>query len=168
MDDTIRSAFAPLIGLPCWNVERGQGSILSFEFGSPRLFVREPYVSTSSSAKLREAAARRVVKPIGEWNFFVFCCHWRIVNRKEVLADDDRPHAQIEAAAKVVDGQRLMAFTLDAAARQAVFSFDLGATLTTWPHEAGDDEQWSLYLPDDCILTYRADGLFSLSAADER
>ncbi|QRE74155.1 hypothetical protein [Methylobacterium aquaticum] len=168
MADAITTAFAPLIGLPCWGVERGQGSILSFEFGSPRLFVREPYASTSSFAKLREAAARRIVKPVGEWNLFVFCCHWRIVNRGEVLADDDRPHSQIEAAAQAMDGQRLTAFALDTASRHAVFSFDLGATLTTWPYEADDDEQWSLYLPDERVLTHRADGVFSVSDADER
>lgn len=166
MDDAIRTAFAPLIGLPCWAVERGQGSILSFEFGAPRLFVREPYASTSSSAKLREAAARRIVKPVGEWNLFVFCCHWRIVDRGEILADDDCPHAQIEAAAQVVGGQKLTALTLDSLSRRTRFSFDLGATLTTWPYEENDEEQWSLSLPDRHVLTYRADGLASLGAGD--
>ncbi|WP_162596293.1 hypothetical protein [Methylobacterium sp. 17Sr1-1] len=168
MDDAVTTAFAPLIGLPCWSVERGQGSILSLEFGSPRLFVREPYVSTSSSPRLRELAARRIVKPVGEWNLFVFCCHWRLIAYGQVLADDDSPPAQIEAAARTMDGQRLTAFTLDTTSRQAVFSFDLGASLTTWPCEGNDEEQWSLYLPAKRILTYRADGLVSLGAADEK
>ena len=168
MDDAITTVFAPLIGLPCWGVERGQGSILSFEFGSPRLFVREPYVSTASSAKLRRSAAQRGVKPVGEWNLFVFCCHWRIVTSGEIPADDDSTSAGIEAAAQAMDGQRLTAFALDAASRQAAFSFDLGASLTTWPCEVNDEEQWSLYLPAKRILTYRTDGLVSLGAADEK
>ncbi|KMO20221.1 hypothetical protein [Methylobacterium indicum] len=168
MDDAITTVFAPLIGLPCWGVERGQGSILSFEFGSPRLFAREPYVSTASSAKLRRSAAQRVVKPVGEWNLFVFCCHWRIVTSGEIPADDDSTSAGIEAAAQAMDGQRLTAFALDAASRQAAFSFDLGARLTTWPYETNDDEQWSLYMPGERVLTYHADGLASLGATDVR
>jgi hypothetical protein len=122
MDDTTTTTVASLIGLPCWGVEHVHGSILSFEFGSPRLFVREPYVSTSSSPGLRASAARRVVKPVGEWNHFVFCCHWRVVTAGEVLADDDSLPAQIEAAAQAMDGQRLTAFELDAASHQAVLS----------------------------------------------
>ncbi|WP_407530870.1 hypothetical protein [Methylobacterium oryzisoli] len=131
MDDTITTAFAPLIGLPCWRVERGQGSILSFQFGAPRLLVREPYVSTSSSDKAQQSAKRRIVKPVGEWNLFLVCCHWRVTAFGEALADDDSSHEQIEAAAHKMDGQKLTAFMLDAASRQAVFSFDIGATLTT-------------------------------------
>ncbi|GJD62783.1 hypothetical protein MPEAHAMD_2942 [Methylobacterium frigidaeris] len=155
MDDTVTTTVASLIGLPCWGVERGQGSILSFEFGSPRLFVRDPHVSTSSSARLRESAARRVVKPVGEWNLFAFCCHWRVSSSGEVLADDDSPPARIEAAAQAMDGRTLIAFALEAASRQAVFSFDLGASLTTWPCASEDDEQWSLDLPGERVLTYR-------------
>ena len=40
MRDEITTAFKPIIGLPCWRVVRGQGSILSFEFGTPSLLIR--------------------------------------------------------------------------------------------------------------------------------
>ncbi|MFC7053059.1 hypothetical protein ACFQI3_10210 [Hansschlegelia quercus] len=167
MANASTTAFEPLIGVPCWRVERVQGSILSLQFGTPRLSVREPYVSTSSSAKVRQVAARRLVKPVGEWNLLVFCCHWRVVTSTgEVLAEDESPDEQIEASARVIDGQKLAAFALDAPSRQATFSFDLGATLSAWPYEANEEEQWSLYLPDGRVLTYRADGYLSLGAGD--
>ncbi|AWN49230.1 hypothetical protein DK419_25170 [Methylobacterium terrae] len=166
MDNAIATTVAPLIGLPCWQVERGQGSILSFEFGVPRLSIREPYVSNSSSARLRQLAARRLVRPVGEWNLFIFCCQWRVMISGEALANDGSPHAQIEAAARVMDGQKLTGFTLDTVSGQTALSFDLGATLTMWPHEANEEEQWSLYRPDKRVLTYRADGLASLAADD--
>lgn len=168
MNDAITTAFTPLIGLPCWRVERGQGSILSFEFGAPSLMVREPYASTSSSAKVRQLAARRLIKPIGEWNLFVFCCHWRVTVSGEPLADDESAQDQIEAAAHVLDGQKLTTVTLDADSRATTFSFDLGSVLATWPYEADHEEQWSLYLPDKRVLTYRADGRFSLGPSDEK
>jgi len=167
VEHPIADAFRRLIGLPCWRVERGQGSILSFEFGSPRLFVREPYVSDSSSAKVRQLAARRVVKPIGDWHLFVYCCRWRVTNLDEAIACADNSIEQIEAAASVLDGQKLKAFTLDAPSRRTEFAFDLGSTLSTWPLESNEDEQWSLYLPDKRVLSYRADGAFSVCTEDE-
>jgi len=48
------------------------------------------------------------------------------------------------------------------------FAFDLGAALMTWPYEADEDEQWSLYLPESRVLTYRADGRYSLGPGDEK
>lgn len=167
MDDVIVTAFTPLIGLHCWGVGRGHGSILTFEFGSPRLLVREPYVSTSPSATARQNSSRRRVKPVGEWCLFVLCCHWRITETGAPLADDESAHVQIEAAARALDGQKLAAVMLDAATRETIFTFDLGATLTTWPYDADSEEQWSLYLPYGQVLTYRADGRYSLGPGDE-
>jgi hypothetical protein len=166
MDDAITAIFAPLIGQPCWGADRVHGSILSFEFGSPKLHVREPYVSTSQSPMLRERAARRLVKPVGTWNLFIFDCHWRVNVSSENLADDECAQEQIEVAMRLIDGQKLTEVRLDVAERATTFNFDLGATLTTWPYEANEDEQWSLYLPDGRVLTYRADGFHSLDAGD--
>ena len=75
---------------------------------------------------------------------------------------------QIEAALRAVDGQKLVGLTLDAATRATTFTFDHGATLTTWPYEADEDERWSLYLPGRGVLTYRADGRYSVGPGDEK
>lgn len=164
--DEITLAFTPLIGTPCWGVERGQGSILSFEFGTPRLSIREPYVSTSSFTRLQQMAGRRRVKPVGEWNLFIFCCHWHVTLFSEALAHDESTQEQIDVTAHAMDGQKLIAITLDAATRAATFSFDLGGIMTTWPYEANKEEQWSLYMPGSRVLTYRADGRYSLAPRD--
>lgn len=166
MDDPFSETFAPLIGVSCWSVERGQGSMLSFQFGEPRLVIREPYVSRSSSAKIRVSAARRLVKPVGEWGLLVFCCRWRASASGATLADDDAAHDRIEEAARMLDGQRLTRFELDAARRGASFGFDLGTVLETWPYKDDDGEQWSLYRADGRVLTYRADGAISLDPGD--
>ncbi len=168
MDDAITTAFRPLIGLPCWCVERVHGSILSFQFGAPSLLAREPHASTSSSARVRQLAARRLVKPVGEWNLFVFCCHWRVIAPGELVADDESAQDQIEAAAHLLDGQKLLSVALDTDSRSTTFTFDLGSALATWPYEGNHDEQWSLYLPDRRVLTYRADGRYNLGPSDEK
>lgn len=143
-----------------------QGSILSFEFGKPRLEIREPLVSNAFSASVRHHMAQRRVKP-GEWNLFIFACRWRVVAAGETLSEDVDTHERIEAAASVLDGQKLTQFKLDASSQTATFAFYLGATLSTWPYTTDEDEQWSLYLPSNRVLTYRADGRYSLGAIDE-
>lgn len=167
MDDAITTAFAPLIGLPCWGVQRGQGSMLTFEFGPPYLRIREPHVSNSPTAWIRERAAQRRVRPCGAWHLWVSGCHWRIAVSGEVLAEDESPQDQIEAAVQAVDGQKLTALTLDAVTRTTTFAFDLGASLMTWPYADEIDEPWLLYQPEGQVLVYRSDGCRSLGSADE-
>ncbi len=140
--------------------------MLTFEFGPPYLRVREPYISNSSTGWIRERAARRRVRPCGAWHLFIFGCHWRIAVSGEVLAEDESPQDQIEAAVQAVDGQKLTALTLDAVTRTTTFAFDLGASLTTWPYADEIDEPWLLYQPEGQVLAYRSDGCRSLGSAD--
>lgn len=78
--DPVGSVFAPLLGLPCWNVQKGQGSFLTFEFGDPSLQIREPIESTTAASATILAwrrRRRRSIRPIGEWHLWIYCCNWR-------------------------------------------------------------------------------------------
>lgn len=46
--DPVGSVFAPLIGLPAWNVQKGQGSFLTFDFGAPHLSITEPIAALAT------------------------------------------------------------------------------------------------------------------------
>jgi hypothetical protein len=164
MDNPIAASFLPLIALPCWGADKVQGSILSFEFGEPRLIVREPMTSRSESPRVRAKMARRNVKPVGAWNLTIFVCHW-LISGGEAKANDEADDEAIRAAVRELDGQKLMGVTLDARQRRTTFYFDLGETLATWPYEVDREEQWSLYMPDHRVLSYRADGRYSLGAS---
>jgi hypothetical protein len=166
MDSAILTSFEPLLGLPCWGVDKGQGSILSFEFGQPRLIVREPIISTSASPAVRARLARRNVKPVGAWCLMVFACHWSLLSRGESIADDEADDETIRAGVREIDGQKLNGVVIDAPERRTTFYFDLGGMLATWPYEFNEDEQWSLHMPDRQVLTYRADGRYSLGASN--
>lgn len=165
MDNAIKTVFIPLIGLPCWGVDRIQGSILSFEFGQPRLVVREPRASKSSSERVRRRLAQRVVKPVGEWHLLIYACHWRILMWGEVLAEDTSKTDAMDAAIRELSGQKLTRLALDAGSCTTTFMLDLGATLTTWPIENDFDDLWSLYASDGQVLSYRSDGCYSLGLA---
>ncbi|MBV9077917.1 MAG: hypothetical protein JO048_10580 [Methylobacteriaceae bacterium] len=167
MTDTIESCLQDLIGLPSWGVERVHGSILAFEFGEPRLHVREPYVSASRSAEVRARAAQRRIKPVGDRNLTIFACHWRIGREAERLAEDEDANRQIQAALDSLSGEKLVQVSIDERKYETLFRFDLGGSLLTWPYERNDDEQWSVYRPNGNVLTLRADGQYSIGSEDE-
>ncbi|MDB4743423.1 hypothetical protein OAF98_02965 [Planctomicrobium sp.] len=158
LDPIFESCFAPLLGLPCWQVKPGYGSCITMEFGEPHLEIREPKVFASDrSPKVREMFARRNVTVRGEWHLWIYCCDWSILNAKQIVgfSDDDASYC---AATQFLDGQALTSVTVDSLASTR-FSFDLGGLLTTSPYD--DSEQWMLYNPDGNVLSLRADGSYS-------
>ena len=163
--DPLQRAFAPLIGLPAWSVDKGQASFLTMEFGQPRLLIREPILSRSESERVHTRMAQRMVKPVGEWHLWIYCCCWRALSNGAEIACSEDPGEKIAAAARELDGQKLTAIEADPKAGTSRFNFDLGGSLLTWPYDDEDnDEQWLLYLPSGDVLTYRADGYYSLGS----
>jgi hypothetical protein len=163
----VAQVFVPLRGLPAWNVRRGYGSFLTLEFGAPQLVIREPRVaSTRSSAKVRKLRARRLVNVTGDWHLWIYCCNWRIDTGGKTLAVSEASNQRIDKAAKELNGQRLIDVFVDPATGASAFTFDLGATLRTWPWEPDGDgpyEQWMLYIRETGdVLTWREDGCYSL------
>jgi hypothetical protein len=148
--------FRGIYGKPCWNVKPGLGSFLTLEFGLPHLEVREPIVaSKSASPKVQRLLARRNVFVHGEWHLWIYCCNWEVLTKDKRIADSSTK-ARIRLAADVLDGQKLVRFSLDPKSVQCAFKFDLGATLRTVPYDK-DSEQWSLYTPKQRVLTLFAD-----------
>ena len=137
---------ALIIGLPCWSVQRGHGNMLSFEFGKPSLMIREPYQSRSTSERLQRSASHRVVKPIGEYTLWVHG-GWQAKIGHGKFADSDAAIDEVVAAAREIDGQRLLAVTVDAASNATSFVFDLGATLNVLS-DGSDSAVWALSCPD--------------------
>lgn len=165
-DDPISRAFEPLLGLPAWGGMKGQGSMMSFEFGVPHLTIREPYVSQSSSLNVRRNAARRRVRPSGGWFLFI-CCEWRVLSGHEPVASSESEALDIERAIRELDGQELVSIEVGSSLGHTELRFDLGGVLTTWPVVGENDAQWSLHMPDRQVLSYRADGHYSLGPADQ-
>jgi len=168
-DDPLQQAFAPLIGLPAWCVQKGQGSFLTMEFGKPHLRIRQPMIaSPNSSERVRRLLARRQVSPCGEWHLWIYCCHWRVIHEDKQIACNESSDLEIVEAARRIDGQLLLKVNADPSKGTSIFCFDLGAAIHTWPGDESDDEQWMLYKTDGDVFTYRADGHYSLAPADER
>lgn len=162
-DNPIRRAFAPVIGLPAWNVRKGYGSFLILEFGQPRLKIREPIIApTGVSERVRTAMARRIVTPRGDWHLWIYCCHWRVLSKDAQLAWSEASDEKINDAAREIDGQLLTGIETKPAVGTSVFRFDQGTRLETRPYEDDDnDKQWMLYMKSGDVFSYRADGYYS-------
>ena len=130
--DPVKRVFAPLVGLPAWDVQKGHGSMLTFEFGNPSLQIREPIdASAGASPRTRASLARRKVTPRGEWHLWINCCNWRCTANGMEIAHSDSADADIAAAAAELDGQRLLAVTVEPHRGRSTFAFDLGGLLET-------------------------------------
>jgi hypothetical protein len=168
--DPVQSVFAPILGTPAWCVQKGQGSMLTFEFGNPSLYVREPIEPSPVTAeKVAARLRRRNVRPIGEWTLWIYFCNWRCFARGKIIAHSESIDKRIAAAAYELNGQRLLAVSVDPDTGTSSFVFDLGARLETSPYGGeASDQQWSLNRLSGGVFAYRADGRYSWSTSDTR
>ena len=161
--DPLTTAFSPLIGKPAWQVRRGHGSFLTLEFGEPHLKIREP-MPDANSWVLR----RRKITIKGDWHLWIYCCDWRIRAAGKAIARSSGSMKRIDAAAREVDGQRLVSVEVDPGKGTSSFVFDEGAVIETWPWKEDVDkatdpnEQWFLSMKSGDWLAYREDGHYSL------
>jgi hypothetical protein len=159
------TVFRGVYGKPCWGVKPGWGSFLTFEFGEPHLIVREPIVATKrASEKVRKALARRQVYARGDWHLWIYCCDWEVICKGKHVGDSSTT-IKISRAADILNGQKLISFSILPRKVQSIFKFDLGATLRTSPFDV-KSEQWLFYQPSEKVLVLRADGRYKYQRFD--
>jgi hypothetical protein len=156
----INHLFHPLHDKPCWLVQPGYGSFLTFEFGAPRLTIREPYDGAATTVlHVRRGPPRRVVRVHGEWHLWIYCCDWHVTRSSKLIGDSSTARHR-KRAAQELDGQILNHVAVSPTNGASTFTFDLGSQLTTAPYDQ-DSEQWLLYEPSGYVFTVRADGMYN-------
>lgn len=125
-----------MVGQPCWGVSNGYGSWLTFNFGKPRLEVREPNPE-SELAIFR----MRGVRVKGEHTLRVDMAEWSIFQDGARLAHSESDREVIARAAATLEGQILLGarITPEPMATQSVF--DLGGRLWVSRHRQWETEQ---------------------------
>ncbi len=160
-------SFGRLRDLPCWGVKRGFGSFLTFEFGEPRLVIREPIgAGLAMSSAGRRVIRRRTAYARGEWHLWIYCCHWGVFEG-ERLVGDCSSNRRIDRAAGFLNGQKVESLTISPKGMRCAFQFDLGGRLETRPFDR-KSEQWMLYEPSGRVLAVRADRTMSYVGAKRR
>lgn len=159
----INNIFQPIYGKPCWQVEQGYGSFITFEFGEPRLHIQEPrQASAQATEKVRKNAARRNVYVRGDWHLWIYLCDWRIFSYQKAMANQDSSRRAIKKATIELNGQILAQLTISDS-MVSVFEFDLGGRLEVIPNYDQYEKTadlWLLYEPSGNVFTLRADGQY--------
>lgn len=89
--DVLADAFAPIAGLPSWEVRRGHGSFVTLEFGAPRVEIsdvqalRKPIAGETLEVPSRSAYVH------GEWHLWIYCCEWSLAWRDREIGHSESP-----------------------------------------------------------------------------
>jgi hypothetical protein len=168
----LRKIFKNLYGKPSWNVHRGYGSFITFEFGKPKLEVLEKLFKPTSRRKYPHRYAH--VK--GEWHLWIYCCEW-VIRQDGRKVGDDTSERKIDRGCSVLGGQHLTKIAVNPKNWQTNFYFDLGGHLQTKPYpknwrknfsrhlkcknEHEPSEMWMLRCSDNKWFLLRDDGKYS-------
>ncbi len=156
----IDNVFRPIYRKPCWQVEQGYGSFLTFEFGEPHLDIQEPrQIRQDASEGAKKYAARRHVYVHGDWHLWVYLCDWRILSHGQVIAHSGASRRVIKKATWELNGQALVQVNVSDGL-VSTMDFDLGGQLVLIPNTDVYEktaELWRLFEPSGDVFTLRAD-----------
>ncbi len=162
----IEQAFAPLIGLPAWQVRRGHANYLTLEFGEPHLRTREAFPDARVPIM-----RRRQVSTMGDYHFWVHCCHWTIFEHGVAIAHEEAEDNKIDGATKRLDSQTLMSLAGPDGAGTLRFVFEHNLILELRPYASYADfgeegaELWMLFRPDGQVVSSMSDGSLTIESA---
>ena len=159
----IRDRFAPLSGLPCWDVRQGYGSFVTMNFGQPHLDVTEP----APKAKSR-ALRRRRVTVSGEHHLWIEQCEWRIIEFEKEIAMSESDATDISRALARLDSQLLKEITIEPARGTCCFKFEYDMAFNMCRHAEFEpaDPIWHLYSPGS-VISYIASGRIEYGSGTE-
>jgi len=166
IDSIFDQLFGEIYGMPAWRVSPGWGSFLTLEFGDPHLEIREPIAARESvSERVKQDLARRRIFIHGDWHLWIYCCDWEVFAGGQLIGQSTS-EATIQKAADILDGQKLIGFSMTAEPLRCRFEFDLNGRLETHPYD-GESEQWLFYdSRNHMVLILRADGVYSYGRSD--
>ena len=162
----IEAHFRKIKNPQCWNVEKGIGSFLTFEFGEPQIEFTEPKVWKELEYPLNQTEIRRVFIK-GSEKLWIYCVDWKILSKGIEIAHNESDDNKIKIGAKFLNGQILEQVEISTITGETKFIFDLGGELIikNKTHEA-NDESWMLFV-GELVLTMNNKGHFNLSKSSE-
>lgn len=148
---------------PSWNVQRGYGSFITFEFGRPHL---KNWGIRKHKRKGKNVlpASCRLVYVHGDWHLWIYCCAWFVSQDGKAIAHSESSNDDIDRACAFLRGQKIRGIAVLRGTGKTVFSFDLGGAMVTCPSSAETTDQWMLSCPNNKVLSFRSDGYFAYTS----
>jgi len=162
----IKEQFRKISNSPCWNVKKGIGSYLTFEFGEPQIEFIEPKIWKQFGHPVNLNEIRRVFIK-GTEMLWIYCVDWKIISKGSEIAHNESDDKQINNATTILNGQILNQIEINTKIGETKFTFDLGGELETCnkTHD-NTDESWMLFVGES-VLTMNNLGQFNLSESSK-
>jgi len=159
-NEKLLAEFENLYGKPSWDVRKDYSSILTINFGQPRLDIHEP--------KTVKGKQKRHTKVNGEWVLWIFGCDWKYFREGILVGESESSETDIRRVAQDIDGQALSKVDFNDGAR-ATFYFDLGGKLETAPYEENEKtiDQWVLFDNQGYATNFDSNGNIDHKLANE-
>lgn len=167
--NALADAFDPVRGLPSWEVKRGHGSFLTFEFGAPKVEIDDVRAVRTTIAGEQLSVHRRGAYVRGEWHLWIYCCDWSLSWRDRQIAHSESSDEAMNRALPVLNGQSLADVVAGTGNGCSSFAFDLECALATHPSAgaAREQQQWMFFQPSGDVLSLSADGRLHTSKSDK-
>jgi hypothetical protein len=130
----ITDYFQSFIGKPAWDVELGEGSFLTLEFG-------ESVVPSETDRKLH-----------GTGHLWVYCCAWRIETPDDVLAYSEDERSRLASIVHVLNGKSLESVEINFPHGDTLLHFSGRLILRLIPIHSQTYEHWMLYTPEGVLV----------------
>jgi hypothetical protein len=145
-------------GKPSWGVHKSDYSIITFDFGKPKLHVREVRQPTKT-----KNYPSRIVRVHGDWNLWIYFCDWEIRQSNGKICNSNSLAEKINRGCAILDGQILTSVVVSPKNFITDFYFDLGGHLQTKPDkkESESESMWDLFCPNGRVFSLKSDGNYS-------
>jgi hypothetical protein len=100
----------------------------------------------------------------GQWSFWIYCAKWHLTKCERRCVDAATEPYLGQREVEEVNGLTLEAIAYSESTATLIMQFNCNIILyAAAARDAGeDDDQWMLFLPDDCVLTAEGNGTFTL------
>jgi len=166
MPTVLQRVFRRVYGKPAWQVRKGYGSSITFEFGKPSLEIWNRILKPKKKAGIKYPT--RLVYVRGEWSLWIFCCHWEIRQSGRRIGHSESLEKRMEQACSVLNGQMLTRVIVSPRTLGTEFRFALGGELRTSPYKSEPMEMWTLRCPGDRYFEFRSDGAHCYCLGDTK
>jgi len=149
--EKLQAEFENLYRKPSWNVDKGYSSILTINFGQPRLNIH--------AQKTVKGKQRRLTEVHGEWVLWIFGCDWKYFQEDVLFGQSEGSTIDIRRVARNISGQALVSVIFNEQAR-VTFYFDLGGRLETAPYAENEKpiDQWVLFDSQGYATSFDSNG----------
>jgi hypothetical protein len=164
LDNLIEKQLSFLYGKPSWNVQKGHGSFLTFEFGNPLLKIEDIYETSGAFGFSHRSRPTHVH---GEWHLWIYLCDWHISWKDKEIAHSESDDLTIHRACSFLNGQALKSVATNAYGSTS-FTFDLDGFIKTASYPSSEiEDTWMLFCPDSRVISLQSDGCFKITMNNE-